>query len=41
MALVLTSRGPDYDGRDSNLWKDGGHQDSLDPGDDFDVELMT
>ena len=38
MALVLTSRGPDYDGRDSNLWKDGGHQDSLDPGDDFDLE---
>ena len=40
-APLLISRDPVKDGRDSSLWKDGGHQDSLDPGDDVDMERMT
>ena len=40
-ATVPISRDPAKDDRDSTLWKDGGHQDSLDPGEDVGMERMT
>ena len=40
-ALVRTLARPANDGRDSCLWTIGGHEDSLDSGDDVDMERMT